>query len=158
MTKLTETDQIQSKIDALQKQLATLEAETPIDANGTPEEILAAAAAAVTRQQGAQATRKAIASLITALNVKEQAREQKERAKSAEAGLEAIKRQAQITATKLEEAQDALDELTRMAAPHLRSCQETFGQLALQNRLDRNAGFPAVEIWEKCVVVSTKYS
>lgn len=149
-----ELNEIHSKIETLQQQLDQLKRlETPVDVDGTPEEILACATNQVARRQEEQVILGAIASLKTLLYIKEQ----EEKTKTAQAALDVIKRQGRIAAQKLEDARVALVELQQVATPHLRGCSETFGQLALQNRLPMNAGFPCVEILDKCVVISTRY-
>lgn len=153
-----ESEQIKAKIDALQSQLRSLQETTSdVDLEGTSEQILSAAVGAVTRAQQEQAIREVIASLQTVLFVKEKEEQVRERNKEADAGLEQIKRQARICEQKLSEARDAMAELQRIASPHLRVCQEAFGQLAIQNHLDSNAGFPQVEVLDRCVIISTRY-
>ena len=154
MPKTNETDQIQAKINALQEQLKALQkTERVIDVNATADEILASATFTVAKGQEIQVVKEAITSLRTLLFVKE--KEVKNQA--AEAGLEVIKQQGRIAAQKLEEAIAALNELRRVAAPHLKACNDCFGQLALQNHLEQNSGFPVVEIRDKSVVISTRY-
>lgn len=71
-------------------------------------------------------------------------------------GLTELKRQAQLANQKLTEAKQAVLEVKAIANSIGRDCLEINGRIPFENRWDLTAGFPQVEIYEKCVVLNSQ--
>lgn len=71
-------------------------------------------------------------------------------------GLNRLKKQAQIADQKLAEAMNAVLEVKAIAASIGRDCLEVNGRIPFENRWDLTAGFPQVEIYDKCVVLNSQ--